>query len=123
MAQAIQCDVCEQVRADMLLSNLNDGQTVGLCVGCAPTFLSGLAASIAASLPPADDPEADTSEQPHETAVREANEALAAAEDAETAEEAPADLPFSDGTEPPAETEEEAPAAGKQSGDSSSYAG
>lgn len=47
MAQAIHCDLCGAgIQAAFLLTNLDSGQTQGICVGCAPAAFRGLAESI-----------------------------------------------------------------------------
>ena len=38
MASSIPCDLCEQVAADLMISNVHNGDTQGLCFRCLPVF-------------------------------------------------------------------------------------
>lgn len=55
MAQPINCDICpEAVPAAFLMTRLDDGNTLGICLGCAPGFFTMLRDSLT-EISPGDD--------------------------------------------------------------------
>lgn len=63
MAQTIQCINNHGEAASLLLTNLENGEVAGLCLGCAPTFLIATGESLATTMAEAQG-EDDQGEQP-----------------------------------------------------------
>lgn len=63
MAQPIPCDLCGQVLADFMVTNVHNGDTMALGVECVGLFAAGLEATAAAATEAGDpeqvDPETD----------------------------------------------------------------
>jgi hypothetical protein len=59
MAQAIHCDGCENEQAVMLITNLDNGDVLGLGPACFPTWCAAMGETVQAALegPPAEDVE------------------------------------------------------------------